>query len=631
MTHSAPIEPGISVQHNQVGAALRLATAQIVCRRSLWLALTLGALGCAGAQTTPPEVAATSLCIRGARVFDGERDRGVLDVRVEAGRITALGVAICAGARDGLVDGTGQTLLPGLIDAHSHNGGDSLRVMAQFGVTTTLDMAANASWAATQRAEQGSLAAGSSALQRADLFSPGPPATVPGGHGTEYGQDVPTMSAPEDVAAWLRDRRAEGADYVKVIYEHGAVIQHPVPTFDAATLRALVAATRAAGMRSIAHISTVAEALEFVAAGGHGLAHVYHDRVATTDELAKLRNAGTFVVPTLVVYAPDYGLRAGAALLDDAAFIAPLDRAARINLGQTRRQRPRHEVFAAVPMAAVRALADAGVPILAGSDAPNAGTAYGASLHQELAMLVQAGLSTSAALAAATSAPAKAFGLQDRGIIAVGKRADLVLVRGDALRDIGATRRLAAIWKRGVRIERRAAPVEGDALDADALLGGTSARAGVAAKDILPEAQASTDAVQGGSSSATLTRAAAGEAPGLHVAAETRANDKGPSWAGVVWWPTGKAFEPADLRGMDLHIRLRGDGKPLRLMVFLAGRGARPQTIWLPTSDAWQEHRLHMEELGTDGRGVTGVMIAAAPEAGSSAFSLDAWRLIASR
>ena len=100
-------------------------------------------------------------------------------------------------------------------------------------------------------------------------------------------------------------------------------------------------------------------------------------------------------------------------------------------------------------MAGVTRLAAAGVPLLAGTDAGSPGTAHGASLHDELHLLVQAGLSPAAALTAATSAPAAAFGLTDRGSIAPGMRADLVLVQGDPEHDITRTRTLEQVWRAG--------------------------------------------------------------------------------------------------------------------------------------------------------------------------------------
>ncbi len=110
----------------------------------------------------------------------------------------------------------------------------------------------------------------------------------------------------------------------------------------------------------------------------------------------------------------------------------------------------------------VRRLHAAGIRILAGTDAPNPNTTHGASVHEELQQLVRAGLSPTESLVAATSGPAAVFGLTDRGRIAVGLRADLLLVNGDPTRRISHTRSIVAIWKNGYRIRRPrvGAPVE---------------------------------------------------------------------------------------------------------------------------------------------------------------------------
>ena len=102
----------------------------------------------------------------------------------------------------------------------------------------------------------------------------------------------------------------------------------------------------------------------------------------------------------------------------------------------------------------IRQLLQAHVLILTGTDSPIPGTTYGASVHGELALLVLDGLTPVQALAAATSAPARAFRLDDRGSIRPGMRADLVLVQGDPTTNILATRKIVAVWKRGVRTQR---------------------------------------------------------------------------------------------------------------------------------------------------------------------------------
>ena len=99
----------------------------------------------------------------------------------------------------------------------------------------------------------------------------------------------------------------------------------------------------------------------------------------------------------------------------------------------------------------VRLMRDAGVSILAGSDLEP----HGGSLHQELELLVEAGLSPAEAIAAATSEAAAFLGLiDDVGTVEAGKRADLVLLDGDPLADIRNTRRIAAVMVGGVVLNR---------------------------------------------------------------------------------------------------------------------------------------------------------------------------------
>jgi imidazolonepropionase-like amidohydrolase len=107
--------------------------------------------------------------------------------------------------------------------------------------------------------------------------------------------------------------------------------------------------------------------------------------------------------------------------------------------------------------ASVAAVHAAGLPILAGTDAnvaPGAPSAppFGESLHHELELLVDAGLSAAEALDAATSLPADHFNLADRGRVEPGLRADLVLLEDDPLADISATRRIRGVWVAGQRV-----------------------------------------------------------------------------------------------------------------------------------------------------------------------------------
>ena len=102
----------------------------------------------------------------------------------------------------------------------------------------------------------------------------------------------------------------------------------------------------------------------------------------------------------------------------------------------------------------VRSLVQAGATLLAGTDASPGATpaAHGISIHREMELLTEAGLSPLQVLRAATAKTADVFSLPDRGRIVVGRRADLVMVRGNPVDDITATRDIVRVWRAGVAL-----------------------------------------------------------------------------------------------------------------------------------------------------------------------------------
>ena len=172
-----------------------------------------------------------------------------------------------------------------------------------------------------------------------------------------------------------------------------------------------------------------------------------------------------FVLPTLVVLEAICGRGYGPAQARDPRFGPYRDRTAHMMLtmaGGNFPLGPGATVDVSSAPAALGQLCQAGVTILAGSDAGTLGVAHGASLHRELQLLVDAGLSPLEALTAATAAPADLFGLGDRGRIRPGLSADLLLVNGDPTVDISATANIHGIWRRGTRLDRQPATTAGD-------------------------------------------------------------------------------------------------------------------------------------------------------------------------
>lgn len=352
-------------------------------------------------DATPPggRVALTNV-----RVFDGNALTTPRTVVIDNGRIGVSSV----GARK--VDCGGAVLLPGLIDAHLHlENLDTLRQLTAHGVTTALDMASfPPSTVEALRRRPG----------LTDIRSAGAPAVAPGSPQSQ----LPTFPAdgvvtgPEQAPGFVRARVAEKSDYIKIIIDE--------PGLSRETVTALVRAAHSAGKPVMAHATSGSTVERALAAGVDMIHHVPLDSPLSPAVAARYAAGGPVAVPTLTMMEGFAGL--GIPGLDYAAAEG-----------------------------SVTALRLAGARILAGTDANRTPgipvqPPFGVSMHHELELLVRAGLTTREALNSATSLPAQAFGLRDRGVVRTGYRADLLLIDGDPLADIRATRSIRSVWAGGV-------------------------------------------------------------------------------------------------------------------------------------------------------------------------------------
>jgi imidazolonepropionase-like amidohydrolase len=403
--------------------------------------------------STLPLHAQQRFVIRDVRVFDGERTLEHRSVLVDSGRIVRIGPAQLDALRAVAIDGRNRTLLPGLIDSHVHVADSvesALRQALVFGVTTVLDM-----FSGGERFEHIKRVRSADPPDMADVRSAGVGATAPGGHPTQMGgPGIPTLSSPGEADAWVRARVDGGSDYIKIIRDDLGWMGKPVPTLDSMTIAAVGRAAHARGQMAIAHISSERDARLVLGAGVDGLAHMFVGDTTSGDFGAFVAAHHAFVIPTLVTFAYECGRLNALELAADPNIDPYLSPAWRRSLTMTAKWPARKPACAGTD-SALRQLVAAHVPILAGTDAPIPGTTYGASLHAELAEYVRDGMTPAQALTTATMTPARVFHLTDRGAIRPGLRADLVLVEGDPTRDILATRRIVAVWKRGVRDTRR--------------------------------------------------------------------------------------------------------------------------------------------------------------------------------
>lgn len=394
---------------------------------------------------------ADTIAFVGAQVFDGERVLPSATVVIRGGLISAVGADVAAPAGATVIDGRGKTLMPGFIDAHIHNRGpEALADALRFGVTTVLDMGAPPPSVAGLRPLRERLdhAAG------ADLYSAGNMATSPGGHGTQYGLPIPTLTTPAEAQAWVDARIAEGSDYIKIIYQADWHQMGFTPSLDRPTMAALIAAAHARGKLAVVHVHSLKAGREAIEDGADGLVHLFADAPADQAFVELARARGAFIIPTMAVIAGVTGRPDAAALAADPAVAPFLSADQRTGLSGAQVAMPPMLFQWTMAMGSIRALNAGGVDILAGTDVPNPGTAFGVSVHQEMEHLTQGGLTPAQALRAATSLAAARFRLADRGRIAAGLRADLVLVEGDPLTDVQATRAIVGVWKSGQAVSR---------------------------------------------------------------------------------------------------------------------------------------------------------------------------------
>jgi imidazolonepropionase-like amidohydrolase len=393
--------------------------------------------------------------IQNVRVFDGERVFEHRSVLIENGKIAEIGGPHLRVVGTQVISGAGRTLLPGLIDSHVHIPLDAEAALQQgiaLGVTTQLDMYTSPEKLTKiktfERADPPNLS---------DVRTAGMGATVPGGHpttmeGGKGGNVLPTLTRPDEAQSFVDARIAEGSDYIKVILDNGAEFHRHFPTLDDATLRAVLQAAHQRGKLVVAHALMADYAKEAIEAGVDGLAHMYEGPPMDEDFGALAAEHHVFVIPTLTTIYLDCGESPGIATAKDP-LLSPYIRKQWLQALNVPLDSKLHSVCDST-RSGIEQLLASHVPILTGTDAPVPGVTYGASEHEELQLLVAAGLSPVQALAAATSAPARAFRLDDRGQIKPGLRADLLLVQGDPTTDITATRNIVEVWKKGVPVTR---------------------------------------------------------------------------------------------------------------------------------------------------------------------------------
>lgn len=385
---------------------------------------------------------------RGCRVFDGTRVTDTADVQVEGEVVTRIEADLSGIGRGDIVECAGGTLMPALIDAHVFGRSDAedrARALV-FGVGAEISMVGPPGDLVE---EESPMAATHATL----IAGSGWPATGPFRYGTQEGFQFPTIGWPDEASDFYAEHRETNAGFLLVVFED------EMPTLWDEVASRLIEKARADGHLVVAFAPSCRNVIRALNAGVDGVSTECSDpHVVLPASLSKKR----FVIPSLAARAARCGPHASTALARDIAFVPYLTDGETRSLTATRIRRlgipsppPPDDECLAASGSFVGVARDAGYRILAGTRAAATRIVHGASLHEELSLLVEAGgMSNVEALQSATQLVAETFGLDKVGRIEVGAFADLVLSRGNPTSDIHATRVIEGVWKRGRRAPR---------------------------------------------------------------------------------------------------------------------------------------------------------------------------------
>lgn len=400
----------------------------------------------------------TAMALVGARLFDGTgsapHEQSVLVIR--NGRVEAVGalgdVDIPVDAER--VDLSGKTILPGLVNAHGHLNEDQserpiktklteqLRVYADYGVTTVVVLGIPSD---EELVVSASL---NNEQEQIDLD-----------HARIYvaGDSLVNIETEEEARMSVNAYADAGANIVKIHITGGPNDMTP------AVYGALIDQAHSRGLRVAAHLFYLEDAHGLLDAGVDVIAHSVRDQAVDDLFIEKMLQQNVPYIPTLTRDLARFVYETRPEFLEDPFFLrrvgayqGDIDIVTGADYQATSRSPQRQTDKAGLEQGSqnLKTLSDAGVVIAMGSDSgTNAGQWQGYFEHSELEMMVEAGMSTTQVLVAATGGAARAMGIdQSVGVLQPGRWADLLILDANPIENIRATRQIHSVWIAGNKL-----------------------------------------------------------------------------------------------------------------------------------------------------------------------------------
>lgn len=360
-----------------------------------------------------------TMIIKNVRILKNDTLTAPADVMIENGCIKKISDQLDSQDQTDIVDGQGKTLMPGIIDSHIHLSGiENLRQAASYGVTTMLDMMTDDNRLVDSLRNQDGLTDIRSCY-RPVISEPGPMLKQALGSVSGF------CTTKEDVQHHIDQQIAFGADYIKLVLEIPPLVKDMLSQ---ELVDETVRYAHEKGKLVSVHATTVEAYRRAVKAGVDILNHIPRNEVMPQEIIDEIKAKDLIVIPTLLMQK---------GMITNMEKIYP-DRAGSYDHVSD----------------AVRRMHDAGIRLIFGTDSNMTNKLnfipHGKAAHTEMDLWSEAGFSAAEIIHAFSDKPAEIFGLSDRGVIAPGKRADLILIDGDPTRDISAMHNIEKVWIKGV-------------------------------------------------------------------------------------------------------------------------------------------------------------------------------------
>jgi imidazolonepropionase-like amidohydrolase len=408
-----------------------------------------------GCKTTEP-LQSSTLALTGATIIDGTGgqpvDNGVLLIR--DGKIQAVGSAKTVTIPEGttLIDVSGKTIIPGIINAHGHVGNakgiegghysrenviDNLQIFARYGITTVVSLGDDRAEAVPLRHVNDSTATG-----RARLFIAG---------------DVISGSTPDEALAVLDSNHRMGVDFMKIRVDDNLGTSTKMSE---EIYRSVIDRSHELGYRIATHMYYLGDAHKLLQAGSDMIAHSVRDAAVDEEFIKLIRQKGVPYCPTLTREVSTFVYGDTAEFFSDPFFtreydavtVEPLLDPARQAQVKSNRNGQVYRQQLPVAMANLKSLSDAGVPIVFGTDSGVPTRFMGYFEHLEMQMMAEAGLTPMQIIVSATKDAARYMGLRNLGTLAEGHWADFVVLDSNPLADIRNTRTISSVYVGGVAV-----------------------------------------------------------------------------------------------------------------------------------------------------------------------------------